>query len=271
MHPFLHVGEYSIATYGLFYLAAFLGAIALMSRLATHVGVPFWKFVDLAFQFCIAGEIGSRLFFILVEWQAFFGGQISMRQFLLAGRVVLGGIVVGAAYGIWLFRKHRLPVLAVLDAGLAGVPLGMGLGRLGCFMSGCCYGKPTDWWWGITFTDPVCNRISGTPLHVPLHPTQILQALDGFLICAFLVWLFYRRRFDGQVAALFFVLAGITRFGWEFLRNDPRGARWGLATSQWIGLVMVAVGVALYLWSARRGTLERYEPTRPGTATGFRK
>jgi phosphatidylglycerol:prolipoprotein diacylglycerol transferase len=264
MLPFLQFGSVAVPTYGLFYLAAFLGAIALMSRLATHVGVPFWKMVDLAFQFCIAGEIGSRLFFLLVEREAFLAGQISLRQFLLAGRVVLGGIVVGSAYGIWIFRKHRLPVLPVMDACLAGVPLGMGLGRLGCLMSGCCFGSPTDWWWGITFTDPACHRISGTPLDVALHPTQILQSLDGFAICGFLVWLFFRRRFDGQVASLFFVLSGCSRVGWEFLRGDPRGAWLGLATSQWIGLVMVAVGAALYVRSARRGALGRHEEPRAG-------
>ena len=129
-------------------------------------------------------------------------------------------------------------------------------------MSGCCYGKPTDGWWGITFTDPAAHRISGTPLDVPLHPTQILQALDGFMVCGILVWLFYRRTFDGQVTSLFFVLAGLSRLGWEFLRGDPRGALWGLATSQWIGIAMVGVGVAVYLWTRKRGKLERYAPPK---------
>lgn len=261
MYPFLRIGEsLSIPTYGVFYVSAFLFAIALAAKLATRVGVPFWTTVDIAFQFSIAGELGSRLFFIIVEWDAFVHGQIPWRQFLLAGRVVLGGIVVGGLYGAWLFRKHRLPVLAAMDACLAGVALGMGLGRVGCLMSGCCFGKPTDWFWGITFTDPTCHRISGTPLHVPLHPTQILQALDGFLICAFLVWLFGRRRFDGQGGSLFFVLTGIARFGWEFLRDDPRGAWIGLSTSQWIGLVMVAVGAVLYAWTGKRRRLAHYVP-----------
>lgn len=266
MHPFLQItDQWAIPTYGVFYLTAFLSAIALAARLATRVGIPFWKMVDVAFQFSIAGEIGSRLFFVIVEREAFFGGQIPLRQFLLAGRVVLGGIVVGALFSVWLFRKHRLPVLAVFDASLAGVPLGMGLGRLGCLMSGCCYGKPTDSFLGITFLDPVAHRISGTPLGVPLFPTQVFQALDGFLLCALLVWVFSRRRWDGQVMALFFVLSGLSRIGWEFLRDDRRGFWLGLATSQWIGLGMALAGIAIWFWTRRRGRLERY--TGPDAVT----
>ena len=71
---------------------------------------------------------------------------------------------------------------AGFPASAVPVPIGLGIGRLGCLMSGCCYGKPTDLWWGITFTNPDAERISGTPLHVALHPTQILQAIDGFVI-----------------------------------------------------------------------------------------
>ena len=261
MHPFIQIGEsLAIPTYGLLYMTAFLASIALMGRLGSSIGIPFWKMVDFAFQYCIAGEVSARLVFVIVEWDAFVSGSISMHRFLVSGRVVLGGVVGGLLYGVWLFRKHRLPVLAVLDAGFAPVPIGMGIGRLGCLMSGCCYGKATDLWWGITFTNPDAQRISGTPLDVPLHPTQLLQCMDGLLVGGFLIWMFYRRRFDGQVAAMFLALSGLLRFGWETLRGDRRGAAAGLATSQWIGIGMIATGIALYFWARRRGTLETYEP-----------
>lgn len=266
MHPFLSLlPGWSIPTYGLFYVSAFVCAIALAAALATRVGVPFWKMVDVAFQFSIAGEIGSRLVFILVEWRAFFGGEIPLRQFLAAGRVVLGGVAVGALFSIWLFRRHRLPVLAVFDASAAGVAFGMGLGRLGCLMAGCCYGKPTHSALGIVFTDPVAHRISGTPLGIPLYPTQVLQAVDGFLLSAFLVWVFLRRRWDGQVLALFCILSGLSRVGWEFLRDDRRGFWGALATSQWIGIGMAAVGAGLWFWTRRRGRLEIYLDAGPNS------
>lgn len=264
MHPFFQITEnFSIPAYGVFLVLAMLSAIALGCHLATKVGVPFWKMVDLAFQFCIAGEIGARLMFLVVEWRALVAGEIALRQFLVAGRVVFGAILGGAVFSLWLFRKHRLPVLASFDFALAVVPLGMGVGRLGCLMAGCCYGKPTSSILSITFVDPAARRISGTPLGVPLVPTQIYQAVEGFLLCAFLVWVFTRRRFDGQVSALFLVLAGVSRFGWEFLRDDRRGSWLGLATSQWIGLAMVAGGAILWAWASKRRRLERYAPPEP--------
>jgi phosphatidylglycerol:prolipoprotein diacylglycerol transferase len=261
VHPFIQFGDsFSIPTYGLVYLTAFLTGTALIARLATSLGVPFWRMFDIAFQFCIAGEIGARLMFVIVEWDAFVSGSISLHRFLVSGRVVLGGIVAGVLYAVYAIRKNRFPVLAFLDASLAPVPVAMGIGRLGCLLSGCCYGKPTDLWWGITFTNPDAQRISGTPLHVPLHPTQILQAIDGLVLGAILIVSFYRRRWDGQTFSLFLLLAGALRFGWEMLRGDRRGAAAGLATSQWIGIFMIAAGTALFLWTRRRGERSTYTP-----------
>jgi phosphatidylglycerol:prolipoprotein diacylglycerol transferase len=71
-------------------------------------------------------------------------------------------------------RKHRMPWLRTADAFAPGLALGHAIGRLGCFAAGCCYGKPTSAWWGVTFTDPAAYLVSGTPLEVALHPTQLL-------------------------------------------------------------------------------------------------
>ena len=138
-----------------------------------------------------------------------------------------------------------------MDAGLVGAALGMGIGRLGCLVAGCCYGKPTGLAWGITFSHPLAERLQGTPLGVPLHPTQIVQSLIGFLLFAFLYWVHRRKVFDGQVAIPFLLLAGVSRFLMEYLRGDPRGQALGLATSQWIGLTMILAG-AVWFWVARK-------------------
>jgi len=253
VHPLLLRTDWlTLPTYGVFYLLAYLAAIFTLAHLASRVGVPFGRMVDVAFQFCIAGEIGARLTFVIVEWPRFRAGTISAMEFLLAGRVVLGGVVVGVATAAWLFRRHRLPVMDVLDATLTAAALGMGIGRIGCLMSGCCYGRPTDAWWGITFTDPMAAAISGTPLGVALQPTQIIQSLDGFLLFSFLYWLYPRRKFAGQSVALYFAIEGVSRFLVEFLRGDKRGQAAGLATSQWIGIGMVVTGAAVWMLAARR-------------------
>jgi len=257
MHPYLFTTEsLSLPTYGTLYLLAFLASIFTIAHLSTRLGIPFWRMVDLGFMFAIAGEVGARITFLITEWPRFQDGTISLKQFFLAGRVVLGGVVVGTLFAMWLFHRYRLPVLPVCDAAITGVTLGMGIGRMGCLMAGCCYGKPTDLWWGITFTDPLAHAFSGTPLDVPLHPTQILQALDAFVLFAFLYWMFGRRRFDGQVLALYFLLQGMSRFLVEFLRDDPRGGAAGFATSQWIGLAMLATGVLIFWMRWGRGVTQ---------------
>jgi phosphatidylglycerol:prolipoprotein diacylglycerol transferase len=114
-----------------------------------------------------------------------------------------------------------MPLLAVLDVVAAPVALGHAIGRMGCFVAGCCYGKPTSLPWGVTFTSPVAERIAGTPLHVSLHPTQLYEAGAEFLNLLLLIWLGSRQRFTGQLIGAYFILYGIERGTIEFFRGDP--------------------------------------------------
>jgi len=142
----------------------------------------------------------------------------------------------------------------MLDIGAAAIALGQGLGRLGCFTAGCCYGRPTDLPWAVTFTDPRCLAVE--VLNTPVHPTQLYSSLFLMALTGFLVWLHPRRKFPGQGAAAYLVLYGSFRFGVEFLRSDPRGAfslmDITLATSQWISLLAVAAGIIIYYVLNRR-------------------
>jgi phosphatidylglycerol:prolipoprotein diacylglycerol transferase len=263
MKPVLFtVGGVPIPTYGALYLVAFLSSLAVFAGLGRRVtGLRFGRMFEIGFQLAIAGEIGSRLAFAVVEWDRFAAGRVSWRQFLFGGRVVFGGVLAGAAFAAYLFRRHRLPMMPTLDAGFTATALGMAIGRIGCLFAGCCYGKPTGAWWGITFTDPLAARLNGTPLGVPLHPTQPIQALLGFAVFGALLWMHGRPRRAGDITAVFLALTGGVRFLVEFLRGDPRGAAAGLATSQWIGLLMVALALAWFA-ARRRVSTEQLGPAR---------
>ncbi len=254
MHPFLLRTEWlTLPTYGVLYLTAYLAAIFTAAAVGRHSGIPFSRTVDLGFMLSIAGEVGSRTTFLVVEWHRFAAGTITWKQFFYAGRVVLGGVVAALVFTAWYCRRHRVPFLSFTDAAFTGTALGMGIGRIGCLMAGCCFGAPTDLAWGIVFTSPEAHRLSGTPLGVALHPTQILQSLNGFALFAVLLWLHRRRRFAGETAGIFLVWTGVVRFAVEFLRGDPRGGFGGLATSQWIGIAFALGGVAWLVYAARRG------------------
>src|SRR5690606_37330290 len=105
-----------------------------------------------------------------------------------------------------------------------GIALGYMVGRLGCLMAGCCYGRPTQVAWAITFTDPAAALNVGTPLNVPLHPTQLYESMAGFAILLILLAIERRgRQYPGRTFWQFVLLYAISRFIIEFFRGDDRG------------------------------------------------
>jgi phosphatidylglycerol:prolipoprotein diacylglycerol transferase len=156
-------------------------------------------------------------------------------------------------------KKHRLPAWKVADMGAPSIALGEAIGRWGCFAAGCCYGKPTDGPLGVRFTDPFAHDAVGTPLDVPLHPTQIYLSVNAFLIFLILQWAYRRRTFDGEVFWLYVLLYAITRGLIENFRGDSvRGflIPGVLSTSQFIGLVAAAAAVGMLVFLSRRRRAE---------------
>ena len=151
-------------------------------------------------------------------------------------------------------RAQKMPLLPVLDLVAAPVALGHAIGRIGCFAAGCCYGKPTHLAWGVTFRDPYAARLSGTPLDVPLHPTQLYESAAEFLNFALLVWLGAKKRFPGQIVGAYFVLYGLERGAIEFLRDDPGRTLLfhdKISLMQIVSVALVFAGTFLWLRAPR--------------------
>jgi phosphatidylglycerol:prolipoprotein diacylglycerol transferase len=147
-----------------------------------------------------------------------------------------------------------MPALGTCDAFAPGLALGHAIGRVGCFAAGCCYGKETHHVWGVVFRNPLANQITGTPLNVPLEPTQLFEAAVELANFFFLMWLLKRRKFDGQVFGAFLFIYGVARFFLEYLRDDPgRGSVFGGAIT---GTQLIAVGLVIgggIIWWLRPG------------------
>ena len=197
--------------------------------------------------FCGA-MIGAKLPFVLSDWDGFLSGLAWFSN----GKTILCGLI-GGYFGVELAKWLLGVRIKTGDSFAVPVAAAVGIGRLGCFHAGCCYGTPTTMPWGMKFTE-LGHEITGVPTNVPLHPTQLYESFAMLLVFFFLLWLFRHRRFSGQVILAYALLYAAIRFVIEFFRDDPRGdllgltTLTGLSTSQLIGIaVAVAALIATIL------------------------
>ncbi|MDD5207359.1 MAG: prolipoprotein diacylglyceryl transferase, partial [Desulfobacterales bacterium] len=159
----LSIGPLTIHTYGLLVALGFAAAFASTLRLSPAYGLGFHQVMDMGFIGIVAGVAGSRLLFVLFNPSHFFARPLEMFKIWEGGLVFSGGLVAVAGAMLFYSRRHGISFLRIGDLWTPGVALGQSLGRVGCFMAGCCYGKPLDAPWSVVFTDPV----SLAPLHIP--------------------------------------------------------------------------------------------------------
>lgn len=242
-----HVGRFFLPTYGLLVATGVLVGLWISVRNSAKQGIDPDKAWNLGILVVLAGILGAKILYIVVDWNYYASHprEIFSLGTLQAGGVFSGGFLAALVVAAWYMRKHRLPTLATCDAFAPGLALGHAIGRMGCFAAGCCYGKHTDHFWGVTFTNPLANLRVGTPLNVPLEPTQLFESAVELANFFILMWLLKRRAFDGQAIGAYLFLYGIARFFLEFLRDDPgRGVVFGGAMSgtQLISIFLVIAG-----------------------------
>ncbi len=253
MHPILfRIGGFTVYAYGFFLTLGFVLGALLAARKAQKEGIPFERVVDLFFYTILSAIIGSRVLFVLINFDVYRTNPLQIFKIWEGGLVFYGGLLLAVGVSIGYLRWHRLPIWKMADLFSPFIALGLFFGRVGCFFAGCCYGKETSLPWGITFTDP--NSLAR--LNVPLHPTQLYDAANGLAIFFFLNWMERRKTFDGQILWLFLFLYSTTRFFIEMLRDDPRGFLFQdlLSTSQGIGvfLAILSLFMLFYLKKGHR-------------------
>src|SRR5688500_9904883 len=261
MHPILfNAGPVTIYSYGVLLASAYLLGLWLAVKRAKAAGIDPTRIMDLLIWVIIAALVGAKALLFIVDFNHFTSSWQEFSSLLRSGGVFYGGLIAAIVVCIWQLRKHRLPLWSSGDLFAPGIALGYMVGRLGCLMAGCCYGKPTAVAWAITFTDPAANLNVGTPLNVPLHPTQIYESLAGLLILGVLLFVERRgRAFPGRTFWLFVLLYSVFRFVIEFYRGDDRGLVFdAVSTSQFISIVLAPLSIVM-LWYLSR-------PSRPPAA-----
>lgn len=266
-----HIGSFPINTYGVLLALAFLLALIIAARLGARDGLPRERIYDLGLWMLLAALIGSKLLMLFTEpyYRDNLWALVSL-DFLRSGGVFYGGFLGALLAAIFLMRRYKMPFWKTSDAFAPGLALGHAIGRQGCFAAGCCWGKPTNSWLGVHFTDRA-HELTGVPVQtfdeatgalvdVHLHPTQLYESIFTLALFLFLWWLHRRKKFSGQVLLFYAVLYGAWRFTVEFWRDDPRGDIFGLttltglSTSQFISLAVALTGLVFLIrrWQQSR-------------------
>jgi phosphatidylglycerol:prolipoprotein diacylglycerol transferase len=177
-------------------------------------------------------------------------------KFWAGGLTYYGGFLGASAAAVWLLKRDRFPFWKAADMAGMVIPVGLGFGRMGCLLAGCCFGTVSHGRWALSFPgqSPASEaqwkaRLISSPAEhsLPVHPTQIYESAASFLIAALLIFgLHGRKRYDGQVFVAFVALYAFARFLLEFWRSDDRGGLFGLSTSQLIGLLLVAAALVVH-------------------------
>jgi phosphatidylglycerol:prolipoprotein diacylglycerol transferase len=247
--------SFFLPTYGLLVATGFLLALWITGKLARQEGLDPERVSNVGIYSALAGLVGAKLLMFVLDFDYFWNNprEAFSLSTLQSGGVFFGGLVIAILAGAWLMRKYALPPLKTFDVFGPGLALGQGIGRLGCFAAGCCWGVKCDRAWAVRFTNPEANRITGVPLDVDLHPTQLYEF--ALLILTFLVtWrLFQRPHRPGSIFGVYLILAAGQRFVVEFFREHQQANFGGgpLSNAQLIALGLVAGGVFL-TWRAGR-------------------
>jgi phosphatidylglycerol:prolipoprotein diacylglycerol transferase len=250
----LKLGPITVYTYGVLLAAAYLLGLKLAMTRAKSRGLDPNRALDLGIAIIVAALVGAKLLLVLVDFDKFRQNPAEILSIVRAGGVFYGGLIAAVAVAFWYMWRHRMPLWTTCDVFAPGIALGHAVGRLGCLMAGCCYGRETHVPWAITFTNPEAAANVGTPLGVPLHPTQLYESAAEALILVLLLWTEKKGRpFEGRTFWSYLVLYGISRFVIEFFRGDERGVIFGtISTSQFISLIIVPVAIGMLLYLSRQ-------------------
>jgi len=242
-------------TYGVLVAAAFLAGLWMAGRLAHQKNLNADTVTNLGIYCALAAIAGAKLMMFLVDFRYYSENPAKIFSFetLQAGGVFYGGLLAALGVSWWYMRKTRLPALETADVFAPAIALGHGIGRIGCFTAGCCWGIECRRPWGVTFTNPVAHDLVGVPLETPLHPTQLYEAFAEFCIFGILYWRFQRPHRKGAIISLYLMLYSSARFVIEFFRDHQQANPFGgpLDTTQWISVGLFALG-GLYFVRAGR-------------------
>jgi prolipoprotein diacylglyceryl transferase len=253
------VGPFTVYTYGVLLAASHRSASA--GDGGPEVGLHANRVLDLGIYIIIAALVGAKLILLVVEYDHLPRSWDELMSLARSAGVFYGGLIMAVVVAFWYIARHGMPFWRTCDVFAPAIALGHVTGRLGCLAAGCCFGRQTTVPWAITFTNPLAAENVGTPLGIPLHPTQLYEAGAELLILALLLTTERKGRpFSGRTFWAYMFLYAVSRYVIEMYRGDPRGMILGFSTSQFISLVLAPLSLAMLFY------LSRWNPETPQEA-----
>ena len=246
------IGPLTIHAYGLFFTLGITVGLLVALRFGIDQGMNPLMILDMGFFIILFALLGSRLAYVILNISYYRDHVLDMLKIWDGGLVFSGGLLAVLLVLGWYSKPNRLSFLKIGDLWAPSAAIGQGIGYLGCFLAGCCYGKPTKVSWGVIFTHPS----SLAPLKIPLHPTQIYGALSEFIIFIVLLKLHAKKRFEGQMFIWFMILHSTAQLFLERFRGDARGLIPGgeMTINQLSALLFLFASViALFLRKPKHG------------------
>lgn len=259
MRPVLfYIGSFPLRSYGLLVAAAFVLGLFLTRRRAGKCGLDPDMIIDMVFFVILASIAGARLTYVVAHW-GYYATDIA-RAFKVwdGGLTLYGGVTAGVIVGFLFFRRRGLDPWLGVDLAAPALALGIGIGRLGCFLNGCCFGHECHLPWAVTF--PAGSGAADIFPGIALHPTQIYESLAAFAVMGVLLIVDRKKPFDGFLLTLLLILLATYRLFVDPLRYYPsismviqRGTL-SLTRNQLFGLVVILVSSGLMIYLSRRST-----------------
>lgn len=228
----------TVYSYGLLVAIGFFAGMTYITKYSDNISVKKDQMYDFLFYLIVVSIIGARLLYVLVNVDSFIQHPLDVIKVWQGGLVFYGGFIAAVLYALIYCKYKKINIKRLADVFAPALALGHSFGRIGCLLSGCCYGKETHCFISVN------NR----------YPTQIFEAVGNLIIFFILHKLYKKSHKDGHVFLLYLIFYSVLRFSIEFFRGDDRGSFFlGLSPAQNISIVILLVAVVLLFKNKKLG------------------
>jgi phosphatidylglycerol---prolipoprotein diacylglyceryl transferase len=257
MHSvFFSIEGIAIRWYGMMMALAFLSGLFTLVHLGKARGKDLNYCSDLLWWVMLSGIFGARAAYVIANWRDFAMKPWTVFYIHQGGLIYYGGLVAAGAAVFVFARRHKTALLELTDFVVTALPLGHALGRIGCLLNGCCYGRRYNGLLGLRYppqSAPWLDQVdagiitSSAPASLPVIPVQLLEAGYNVIVFLILLGVYRRNKESGTVTAMYLILYAAGRFSFEFLRGDPRMFLGPLDVAQWLSLIFCVAGCGMLL------------------------